>query len=92
VELATKAGESIFHLDRAINESSTAAKQIAASTRQQAVGVEQIWQAMREIDRAVNENASGIRQLESASKNMKALSDEMAQLVTQYRVERGEEG
>jgi methyl-accepting chemotaxis protein len=46
VELATKAGESIFHLDRAINESSTAAKQIAASTRQQAVGVEQIWQAI----------------------------------------------
>ncbi len=92
VELATKAGESIFHLDRAINESSTAAKQIAASTRQQAVGVEQIWQAMREIDRAVNENASGIRQLESASKNMKSLSDQMAQLVTQYRVEREEAG
>ena len=88
MELANRAGESIQTLDRAINESSTAAKQIASSTRQQAVGVEQIWQAMREIDRVVNESASGIRQLESASKNMKDLSDAMTQLVTQYNVAR----
>lgn len=88
MELANRAGQSIAVLDQAITESSTAAKQIASSTRQQAEGVEQIWQAMREIDRVVNESASGIRQLESASKNMKALSDAMAQLVTQYRVER----
>lgn len=86
LQLALKAGESIQTLDRAINESSTAAKQIAASTRQQAVGVEQIWQAMKEIDRTVNESASGIRQLEQASKNMKGLSEEMTTLVRQYRV------
>jgi methyl-accepting chemotaxis protein len=86
MELAHRAGDSIANLDQAIGESSTAAKQIAASTRQQAVGVEQIWQAMRDIDRAVHESASGIRQLESASKNMKVLSDQMAQLVTRYQV------
>jgi len=88
--LATRAGESISLLDNAIGESSTAAKQIAASTRQQAVGVEQIWQAMRDIDRAVNESASGIRQLEVASRNMKELSNQMTQLVAQYQVSSGE--
>ena len=88
MDLSNRAGESIAHLDHAINESSTAARQIAASTRQQAVGVEQIWQAMKEIDRAVNESASGIRQLEEASQNMKTLSEEMAQLVAQYQVSR----
>jgi methyl-accepting chemotaxis protein len=86
MELADRAGQTIGSLDRAIAESSTAAKQIAASTRQQAVGVDQIWQAMREIDRVVNESASGIRQLESASKNMKELSDAMTELVVRYRV------
>ncbi|HEY8211862.1 MAG TPA: methyl-accepting chemotaxis protein [Myxococcaceae bacterium] len=90
VELATRAGESISLLDNAIGESSTAAKQIAASTRQQAVGVEQIWQAMRDIDRAVNESASGIRQLEVASRNMKDLSNQLTQLVAQYQVSAGE--
>jgi len=88
--LATRAGESISLLDNAIGESSTAAKQIAASTRQQAVGVEQIWQAMRDIDRAVNESASGIRQLEVASRNMKELSNQMTQLVAQYQMSSGE--
>jgi methyl-accepting chemotaxis protein len=88
--LATRAGESISLLDNAIGESSTAAKQIAASTRQQAVGVEQIWQAMRDIDRAVNESASGIRQLEVASRNMKELSNQMTQLVAQYQVSSSE--
>src|SRR3954465_1927826 len=88
VELASRAGESISLLDNAIGESSTAAKQIAASTRQQAVGVEQIWQAMRDIDRAVNESASGIRQLEGASRNMKDLSEQMTELVSRYRVSR----
>ena len=86
MDLATRAGESILLLDQAIMESSTAAKQIAASTRQQAVGVEQIWQAMRDIDRAVNESASGIRQLESAAKEMKELSDQMEHLVITYQV------
>jgi len=88
MDLANRSGDSIGRLDQAISESSTAAQQIAASTRQQAVGVEQIWQAMREIDKAVNESASGIRQLEGASHNIKSLSDQMAQLVTQYKVRR----
>jgi methyl-accepting chemotaxis protein len=92
LQLATRAGESIVVLDHAINESSTAAKQIAASTRQQAVGVEEIWQAMRDIDRAVNETASGIRQLEGASKNIKGLSDQMAALVEHYGVTRANNG
>ncbi len=86
MELSERAGESITTLDQAIGESSTAAKQIAASTRQQGVGVEQIWQAMRDIDRTVKESATGIRQLEDASTNINALADQMGQLVARYRV------
>ncbi len=86
MELSERAGESITTLDQAIGESSTAAKQIAASTRQQGVGVEQIWQAMRDIDRTVKESATGIRQLEDASTNINALADQMGQLVSRYRV------
>jgi methyl-accepting chemotaxis protein len=86
--LAHRAGEAIGLLDRAINDSSTAARQIAASTRQQAVGVDQIWQAMRDIDRAVNESASGIKQIELVSRNLKELSEQMAELVSRYRVTR----
>jgi methyl-accepting chemotaxis protein len=92
LEVATRAGQSIAQLGDAISDSSTAAKQIAASTRQQAVGVDQIWQAMREIDRTVNDGAQGIRQLEAASKNMKELSDQMTTLVSRYDVDRSRAG
>ena len=86
MELATRAGESIVVLDQAIDASSTAAKQIAASIRQQSAGMEQIWQAMRDVDRAVQDNVTGIHLLESSSKTMKDLSEEMILLTSAYQV------
>ena len=85
MELANRAGTAILELDRAIKDSSTAAKQIAASTRQQAVGVEQIWQAMRDIDVAVQESTRGILDLEQAARSIKELSDQMALMVAQQK-------
>jgi len=90
MELATRAGQSIGVLNGAIDESSGAAKQIAASLRQQSVGVEQIWEAMREIDRAVKSNVEGIQQLENASRSMKQVSEQVSTLVTGYRTVRVE--
>jgi methyl-accepting chemotaxis protein len=86
MELASRAGQSIANLDQVIDGSSTAAKQIAASIRQQSAGMEQIWQAMKEVDTAVQESLSGIQQLETSSKNIKDLSDRMTRLVGAYRV------
>ena len=85
-QVAHAAGEAIRRLGDAIAASSAAAMQIAASTRQQSVGVEQIWQATKEIDRIANETAHGIQQLEAAAGNMKALSSTMADIVGRYRI------
>ena len=65
--VARAAGVSIERLGEAIAASSAAAMQIATSTRQQSLGVDQIWQATQEIDRVANETASGIAQIESAA-------------------------
>ena len=85
MELATRAGQSIALLNSAIDESSGAARQIANSLRQQSVGVDQIWEAMREIDRAVKTNVEGIQQLENASRSMKGMSEQVSSLVTSYK-------
>ncbi|MBS2031851.1 MAG: methyl-accepting chemotaxis protein [Deltaproteobacteria bacterium] len=85
MELATRAGQSIALLNSAIDESSGAARQIANSLRQQSVGVDQIWEAMREIDRAVKTTVEGIQQLENASRSMKGMSEQVSSLVTNYR-------
>jgi methyl-accepting chemotaxis protein len=86
-QVAEAAGESIHRLGEAIAASSAAAMQIASSTRQQSVGVEQIWQATKEIDRIANETAQGILKIEEAAGNMKNLSAAMAEIVGRYRIE-----
>jgi methyl-accepting chemotaxis protein len=84
--VANAAGEAIKRLGDAIAASSAAAMQIASSTRQQSVGVEQIWQATKEIDRIATETANGIQQLEAAAANMKELSAAMAEIVGRYKL------
>jgi methyl-accepting chemotaxis protein len=84
--VANAAGDAIQRLGDAIAASSAAAMQIASSTRQQSVGVGQIWEATKEIDRIANETASGIQQLESAAGNMKSISAAMAEIVDRYRL------
>jgi methyl-accepting chemotaxis protein len=86
MEVANAAGVAIKRLGDAIAASSASAMQIASSTRQQSVGVEQIWQATKEIDRIATETASGIQQLEAAAGNMKSLSSTMAEIVGRYKI------
>ena len=86
MEVANAAGEAIVRLGEAIAASSAAAMQIASSTRQQSVGVEQIWQATKEIDRIAAETAAGIAQLEAAAANMKLLSTSMGDIVGRYKI------
>ena len=84
VELAVTAGAAIRQLTQAISQSSSAAMQIAGSTSQQSVGVDQIWQAIQDIGKGANENIAGIGQLRQASERIKTHSDRMTELVRQY--------
>lgn len=80
------AGQAIVRLAEAIGESSTSAREIAASIGSQSASVGQISRAVADIDRSVSQSAEGIRELEGASKNMKDLSQTMAELVSQYNI------
>lgn len=84
--VARAAGVSIEKLGEAIAASSAAAMQIATSTRQQSLGVDQIWQATQEIDRVANETASGIAQIEAAAGKLSMLSTTLAGIVGTYKV------
>jgi methyl-accepting chemotaxis protein len=87
-QVAQAAGDAIRRLGDAIAASSSAAMQIASSTRQQSVGVEQIWQATKEIDRIASETAQGIQRIEEAAGNMKELSSQMGAIVGRYRIDK----
>lgn len=86
VSLSNAAGDSIQRLGDTIVASSSSAMQIATLTRQQSVGIEQIWQATQGIDHVARETVSGIRQIETAAGELKALSALLTSLVGRYKV------
>ena len=86
VKQTTETGESIRLLADSVNEAAQAATQIAASSQQQMVGMDQVALAMENIKQASVQNVSGTRQAEVAAQSLHELGQKLQQLAAQYRV------
>ena len=84
---ATDAGESIGGLTGSVGEAAQAAIQIAASSQQQLVGMDQIAAAITNIRQATTQNMAGTRQLEASAQNLQELGGRLKTLVARQRVE-----
>ena len=73
VRQATDAGESIRMLAGNVGEASQAATQIAASSQEQLVGMDQIASAIANIRQATIQNLAGTKQLELSAQNLQEL-------------------
>ena len=80
------AAESIQQLAGTVAEAAQAATQIAASSQQQLVGMDQVAIAMESIKQASTQNVVSARQLESAARNLNELGQRLKQSVAQYAV------
>lgn len=78
-------GETIRALAQSIDESSGAALQIASSSQQQLVGMDQIAMAMENIKQASQDNVEGTRQSEQAARNLHELGQRLKERVAQFR-------
>jgi len=81
VKQSTEAGESIRVLADSITEAEQAATQIAASSQQQLVGMDQVALAMENIKQASAQNVAGTKQAETAAQNLSELGHKLKQLV-----------
>jgi methyl-accepting chemotaxis protein len=88
VKQATEAGESIRALAGSVGEAAQAASQIAASSEQQLVGMDQIASAIANIRQATTQNMAGTKQLEASAQGLQALGGRLKVLVERQRVER----
>ena len=86
VKQSAQAGLSIQALAGSVGEAAQAAFQIAASSQQQLLGVDQVAAAMESIKQASVQNVDSARQLESAARNLKELGERLKQLVERYKV------
>jgi methyl-accepting chemotaxis protein len=84
--LVDRAGEAIRELAAAIGEASHAATQIAASTRQQTVGMDQLSEAMQTIRDVAATNLSSTMRVERSARELNQVARRMEVAVSQYRL------
>jgi methyl-accepting chemotaxis protein len=84
--LVNRAGESIRDLSHAIEDAATAAMQIAASTRQQTIGMDQLTQAMRTIKHSTAEMVTSTMQVESSVQRLRRVTDSVNQLLDELKL------
>jgi methyl-accepting chemotaxis protein len=85
VKQSVQAGDSIRVLAESSAEAVQAATQIAASSQQQVVGMDQIGLAMENIGQAGTQTAASIKQAEASAQNLHELGQKLKLLVEQYR-------
>ena len=81
VKQTTETGESIRLLADSIVEAAQAATQIAASSQQQMVGMDQVALAMESIKQASVQNVSGARQAEVAAQSLHELGLKLSDMI-----------
>jgi methyl-accepting chemotaxis protein len=84
--LVNKAGESIKDLSHAIEEAAMAAMQIAASTRQQTIGMDQLTQAMRTIKHSTAEMVTRTMEVESSIQRLRKVNDDVHKLLSDLKL------
>jgi methyl-accepting chemotaxis protein len=78
-----QAGETIRALAETLAEVARAATQIVASVGQQATGMAQIHQAMRNIDQVAKQNTVATQQAAQAAENLNALGSRLTALIAE---------
>jgi methyl-accepting chemotaxis protein len=84
--LVNKAGDSIKDLTHAIEEAAMAAMQIAASTRQQTIGMDQLTQAMRTIKHSTAEMVTRTMEVESSIQRLRRVTDDVHQALNELKL------
>lgn len=83
---AETAGGAIQSLGSSVNDAAQAALQIAASSQQQLVGMDQVGSAMESIKQASNQNVVSATQLETTARSLDELGRRLKQMVDRYTV------
>ena len=81
-DVVAQAGETIKQLSGTIAESARKAIKISASSSQQATGIAQLSDAIKNIEQVTIQNLNAVQQIEHEAQNLNSLSDELANLVS----------
>jgi methyl-accepting chemotaxis protein len=80
-DVVSQAGDTIKQLSGTIAESARKAVKISASSSQQATGIAQLSDAVKNIEQVTRQSLIAIQEIEQEAQNLNALSVELARLV-----------
>ncbi len=85
-DTARRAGDKLGEILRAAMKVSDIVAEIAASSREQAAGIERVKQKVAEMDQVTQENAASSEQSSSAAEQLSSQSDRLAAMVGSFRM------
>ncbi len=84
--LVERAGEQMSQIVEAVKRTNTVITEIAASSREQSSGVDQINQAVSQMDQITQQNAALVEQATAAAESLEDMSRELAREVEVFKL------
>ncbi|MFA6234215.1 MAG: methyl-accepting chemotaxis protein [Bacteroidota bacterium] len=85
-QLSSQSGKAIQTVMRGINDTAESMLQIAASAKEQVVGLDQVTTAIQHIKSASEQNVESIHQVELTAQNLKELGTRLQRFVERYKL------
>ena len=85
--IAEDTATSLLEIVSGINESSQIIAEIASSSEEQSVGIEQINIGMEQVSQVIQQNSATAEESAASSQEMSGLSDMLQKLITQFKLD-----
>jgi methyl-accepting chemotaxis protein len=82
----TQSGQTLEEIVSSVKKVSDIVAEIAAASREQSAGIEQVNRAVMQMDELTQQNASLVEQATTAARNMSALADSLDENMARYRL------
>jgi methyl-accepting chemotaxis protein len=88
--LVTQSGQTLEHIVASVKKVSDIVAEIAAASREQSSGIEQVNRAVMQMDELTQQNAALVEQATASSQAMADQARELNEMMNRYRVQAGE--
>lgn len=92
VVLVAQTGQALERIVRQVTEINGIVAEIAASANEQTTGLEQVNVAVNQMDQMTQQNAAMVEESTAASHQQAAETEELAHLISRFKVEKAERG
>jgi methyl-accepting chemotaxis protein len=87
VEVAEKAGEMLNRMVPDIQRTAELVQEIAAASKEQDTGAEQVNKAIQQLDQVIQQNASASEQMASTSESLSSQADHMQTAISFFKID-----